>query len=137
VPIHIEPTDVLRLKQRREFLRVAGAGHKWVAPGLILQARTHMPGEAFKVKENDEGKDGNDANGFRLGFTVSRKVGGAVDRNRARRRLRAAAERVMPRHARHGNDFVLIGRRATLKRRFQALVGDLQTALRKLDAYEE
>ena len=123
MPIHIEPTDVLRLKQRREFLRVAGAGHKWVAPGLILQARTHMPGK--------------DRNGFRLGFTVSRKVGGAVDRNRARRRLRAAAERVMPRHARHGNDFVLIGRRATLKRRFQALVGDLQTALRKLDAYEE
>ena len=74
MPIHIAPTDVLRLKQRREFLRVAGAGHKWVAPGLILQARTHMPGEAFKVKENDEGKDGNDANGFRLGFTVSRKV---------------------------------------------------------------
>ena len=141
MPIHIEPTDVLRLKQRREFLRVAGAGHKWVAPGLILQARTHMPGEAFKVKENDEGKDGNDAGykagEFRLGFTVSRKVGGAVDRNRARRRLRAAAEKVMPRHARHGNDFVLIGRRATLKRRFQALVEDLQTALRKLDAYEE
>ena len=141
MPIHIEPPDVLRLKQRREFLRVAGAGNKWVAPGLILQARAHMPGEVLdgigKDGENDGGDDGDKAGGFRLGFTVSRKVGSAVDRNRARRRLRAAAERVMPRHARQGNDFVLIGRRATLKRRFQALVGDLQTALRKLDAYEE
>jgi ribonuclease P protein component len=128
---------VLRLKQRREFLRVAGAGHRWVAPGLILQARAHGPDEALDGIGKDGGDDGGEAGGFRLGFTVSRKVGGAVDRNRARRRLRAAAERVMPRHARQGNDFVLIGRRATLKRRFQALVGDLQTALRKLDAYEE
>jgi len=137
VPIHIEPTDVLRLKQRREFLRVQGAGHKWVAPGLILQARAHRPGEAVDGIGKDGGDDGDETGGYRIGFTVSRKVGGAVDRNRARRRLRAAAEKVMPRHARRGNDFVLIGRRATLKRRFQALVGDLQTALRKLDAYQE
>ena len=118
---------MLRLKQRREFLRVAGAGSKWVAPGLILQARRHSPAEF-----GDEA-----GSGFRIGYTVSRKVGGAVDRNRAKRRLRAAAGRVMPDHARGGNDFVLIGRRATLKRRFPALVGDLQTALRKLDVYED
>ena len=127
----IESAPVLGLKRRREFLRVAGAGHKWVAPGLILQARRQAP--------EGTGGDGTDNGGeaFRVGFTVSRKVGGAVDRNRARRRLKAAAEKVLPRHARHGHDFVLIGRRETLKRSFPALVWDLETALKKLDAYDE
>ncbi len=122
---------MLGLKRRREFLRVAGAGHKWVAPGLILQARRYAPEDAKEGRTTDDGE------AFRVGFTVSRKVGGAVDRNRARRRLKAAAEKVMPRHARPGHDFVLIGRRATLKRGFPALIGDLETALKKLDAYDE
>ncbi len=122
---------MLRLKQRREFLCVAAAGQKWAAPGLILQARRHQGSDADG--EPTKPPDG----GFRIGYTVSRKVGGAVERNRARRRLRAAAEEVMPRHARPGHDFVLIGRRATLKRAFPALIGDLETALRKLDAYDE
>ena len=116
---------MLRLKRRHEFLRVAAARHKWAVPGLVLQARRHD-----SAGESNEGR-------FRIGFTVSRKVGSAVSRNRARRRLRAVAERVMPVHARPGHDFVVIGRRATLKRPFPALVGDLETALRKLDAYDD
>ncbi len=88
-------------------------------------------------EDTGKGRAAGGGEAFRVGFTISRKVGGAVDRNRARRRLRAAAERVMPRHARLGHDFVLIGRRATLKRSFPALVGDLETALKKLDAYDE
>ena len=121
-----EAAGMLRLKRRRQFLRVAGGGHKWVAPGLILQAR-----------RRDADKTGaGPGTGFRVGYTVSRKVGSAVQRNRARRRLRAAAERVMPAHALDGHDFVLIGRAATLRRPFQALIGDLETALRKLDAYD-
>lgn len=118
---------MLRLKQRREFLRVASQGRKWVAPGLILQARHRKTAETGAET----------GSGFRVGYTVSRKVGGAVQRNRARRRLRATAERVLPVHARDGHDFVLIGRSATLRRPFQALVGDLETALRKLDAYDD
>lgn len=124
VPQSKEFTGVLRLKRRREFLRVAGSGFKWVAPGLILQARPHVPGE----------KTGN---GFRVGYTVSRKVGNAVRRNRAKRRLRAVAHLVLPEHAKTGHDFVLIGRQATLKRGYEALSGDLEMALKKLDAYHE
>ena len=73
----------------------------------------------------------------RVGFTVSRRVGNAVKRNRVRRRLREVAERVLPAHARDGLDFVIIGRTATLKRPFDALIGDLRVALRKLDAYHD
>ncbi len=69
-----------------------------------------------------------------MGFTVSRKVGNAVQRNRARRRLRAAVEDVMPDLAREGHDFVVIGRAGTLTRPFPALVGDLKKALKELDA---
>ena len=117
---------MLRLKRRRQFLRVAGGGHKWVAPGLILQARG---------RDADETGAG-PVTGFRVGYTVSRKVGSAVQRNRARRRLRAATEKVMPAHALGGHDFVLIGRAETLRRPFQALIGDLETALRQLDVFD-
>ncbi len=108
-----------RLKTRRQFLHVAGAGRKWVAPGLILQVCPHEGDEAVDV---------------RVGFTVSRKVGGAVVRNRARRRLRQAAERVMPDQAAGARDYVLIGRRSTIERPFGDLVADLETALARLGA---
>ena len=114
---------MLRLKQRWQFLRVASTGRKWVAPGMVVQAWNHNEDELKKI--------------FRIGYTVSKKVGGAPERNRAKRRLRAAARIVMPKHARIGHDFVLIGRRRTLEIAFNALMKDLETALRKLDAYDD
>jgi ribonuclease P protein component len=73
----------------------------------------------------------------RVGFTVSRKVGQATERNRARRRLRAAAAEVLPRYARSGYDYVLIGRRATLDRAYDRLVDDLRTALLRVVAKQD
>lgn len=113
------------MKRRAEFLRVAATRRKWAAPGLVLQVRRHRPTE-------DEAAD---MPAIRVGFTASRKVGNAVARNRARRRLRAAVGQIMPVHARTGHDFVVIGRRATLKRPYQALVGDLRKALERLGAF--
>ena len=107
-----------RLKKRADFLRVA-KGPRWAMPGLVLQAAPQPGGEAEK-------------NAPRLGFTVTKKVGIAVKRNRARRRLKAAAEIVMPRLARPGMDYVLVGRDATLTRDFEDLVKDLETALGRL-----
>lgn len=90
-------------------------------PGLILQAFPN------KAASRVPGR-------FRVGFTVSRKVGKAVARNRARRRLRAVVDVVMPTRAAPGHDYVLIARHATLARPFAALAGDLEKALHRLGA---
>jgi ribonuclease P protein component len=119
-----------RLKRRPEFLRVAATRRKFVAPGLILQARRHDPAP-------DAAPGAANATPLppRVGFTVSRKVGNSVARNRARRRLRAAADTVMTDHAAAGEDYVLIGRAGTLTRPFAALLADLEAGLRRLGAY--
>ncbi|MGH6967735.1 MAG: ribonuclease P protein component [Stellaceae bacterium] len=111
-------TKIARLKRRAEFLAVAARRCKHVTPGLILQAAPRAG-----------------AAGARVGFTASKKVGIAVARNRARRRLRAAADSVIGRHGAPGHDFVLIARTATLTRSFADLLGDLETALKQLGAY--
>lgn len=106
-----------RLKRRAEFLRVAGSRKKWVAPGLILQAAA---GPTVPSAET------------RIGFTASRKVGIAVVRNRARRRLKAAVAATMPLHAAAGHDYVLVARAETVRRPYAELVGDLETGLKRL-----
>jgi ribonuclease P protein component len=111
-------TKLARLKRRAEFLAVAACRRKSVLPGLILQAAPRP-----------------DAAGRRIGLTASKAVGIAVARNRARRRLRAAAERVIGRHGAPGHDFVLIARPATLTRPFGALLDDLEAALKQVGAY--
>ncbi len=125
-----------RLKKRPDFLKVAAARTKWVAPGLILQARLRGPQDGAAARGAGGRKTGR-AEDVRLGITVSRKVGQATERNRARRRLRAAAAEVLPRYGRPGYDYVLIGRRATLERAYDRLVDDLRTALSRVAATQE
>jgi len=116
---------VARLKRRPEFLRVAGGRQKWVAPGLILQA----------LRQDDSKPSTEGIAPVRVGFTASAKVGNAVVRNRARRRLRAAAASVLPLKAEPAHDYVLIARAGTLKRRFADLVADLEAGLKRLGLY--
>lgn len=123
---------LLRLQRRAEFLRVAGTRRKWVTPGLILQAASRTDAPAAGIA----GDDGL-ATPSRVGFTATRKIGIAVARNRARRRLRAAAEQVLPLHAAYGHDYVLVARADSLTRPFAALIGDLETALRRLGVYRD
>lgn len=119
-----------RLTRRAEFLEVAAANRKWVAPGLILQVRRQPTSEP----KTDKAMPAADV---RVGFTASRKVGNAVKRNRARRRLRAVAAQVLDAHAERGMDFVLIARPATVERDYQALVGDLVAGLKRLKLYRD
>lgn len=70
----------------------------------------------------------------RVGFTVSRRVGNAVARNRVRRRLREIARMIIPAQARADLDYVLVGRQAALSRDFTALRQDLVEALKRLKA---
>ena len=107
-----------RLTRRAEFLRVAGRGRKAARPGLVLQA---LP--------RDE-----DAAGLRLGFTATKKIGGAVVRNRAKRRLREAARALVPEHGRPGCDYVFIARAGAPARPWAALLDDVKSALISLAA---
>lgn len=108
------------LKNRRDFLAAARAG-KAVTTGMIVQRRQRRADEAG-------GAD------VRVGYTASKKVGNAVLRNRAKRRMRAVARDVLGHAGLSGVDIVLIARSgATVDRPYDALRGDLEYALRKLD----
>ncbi len=106
-----------RLKKRREFLRVAAARRSCVRPGLVLQMahRAAPAGDAV-----------------RFGLTASRRVGPAVVRNRARRRLRSAAAVVLGQSGHPGTDYVLIARSTTATRSYTEILADLAAALEHL-----
>lgn len=104
-----------RLKTRADFLRTQ-KGARQSRPGLGLE--TCLTPESFAR-----------AGTIRVGFTASRKVGGAVERNRAKRRLREAAASILPLYGREQRDYVLVARQATLTREFSALLSDLAGAL--------
>ena len=105
------------LTKRADFVR-ASHGRRFGTPGFNLQARKRAADEAA---------------GVRIGFTCSKKVGNAVARNRAKRRLREIARSVLPELGRDGWDYVLVGRKettATLP--YDELQADLARALKKV-----
>ena len=105
---------LVTLTRRADFLAAARARRR-ATPGFTLQARRRDAGEA---------------EGLRVGFTASKKVGNAVARNRAKRRMRAAALAVLPEAGVAGWDYVLIGRPgATAALPFAQLTADLAAAL--------
>lgn len=106
-----------RLKKRSEFLRVSQHGRKYVAPGFILLAAASDLCLAAP----------------RIGFTVTRKMGNAVRRNRIRRRLREAAKQASA-SALAGMDYVLIAREQAYICVFEDLVRDMRRSFRKMAA---
>jgi len=107
------------LKQRQEYLNVAATGVRGVARGLILQ-------------QGPKPKGAESCDNWRIGVTVTKKVGNAVERNFVKRRLRVLARTVLAQNITEPADYVLVGRRAAIKRTFVQLEGDIIEALKRL-----
>jgi len=117
-PDTLPPTPpIVRLKKRPDFLAAAKA-LTCARGGVVVQARHRGDGSPL----------------IRVGFTATRRIGGAVVRNRAKRRLREAARVVAPLHARPGCDYVVIARGGTVSRPWAPLLDDMKSALIRLAA---
>ena len=118
VPPTLPAVSFFVLAKRADFLKAASARRQGVG-GMLLQARDRADGSSQ----------------VRIGFTASKKIGNAVLRNRAKRRLRAAARAVLASGARPGWDYVLIGRPGvTATHPFDQLCDDLRSALESVHA---
>jgi ribonuclease P protein component len=109
------------LKKRVEFLWVRD-GRRWSTPSCVLEARSRA--------DRPNGKPV--AGEARFGFTVTKKIGGAVVRNRVRRRLRALTAGLDPTQVQPCFDYVLIARSGAISRTFPDLKADLQQALMRV-----
>ena len=109
--------QIERLKIRPQFL-AAAKGASCARGAVVVQALDRA----------------DNADLIRAGFTATRKIGGAVDRNRAKRRLREAARQLLPLHGRPGRDYVFIARSGTTARPWPRLLDDVKSALISLAA---
>jgi ribonuclease P protein component len=114
------------LKRRAEFLRLR-KGARCATPAFVLEAKPRT-GES----RGDTGAGAGEEIGARFGFTVTRQVGKAVERNRIRRRLKSAVREVSVDHANGEFDYVLIARRPALTSAFAALRSDLVKAFERV-----
>ena len=121
----IPVTEISVLGNRSDFLRLAATGRKWVSKSMIIQMAKRPQ------------QDGQDISGIRVGYTASKKVGNAVKRNRAKRRLREVVRRALPDRGRGGYDYVLIARPSTVELPFDHLIRDFNWCLKRLNTVSD
>jgi|CXWK01.1.fsa_nt_gi ribonuclease P protein component len=110
------------IKKRRDFLAVRG-GEKASSSAFLIEA---------KRRRTDETAGREQTPSARFGFTITKKLGNAVRRNRIRRRLKAAVAALAGTHAAGGYDYVIVARNAAFDRPYADLVADLATALKRV-----
>lgn len=108
------------IKKRRDFLTATASGKKFVTSSFILQMMKRADGHPASAAE------------VRIGFTVTKKMGGAVVRNRIKRRLREAARPVLTKHGQIGHDYVVISRLKALNCDFSELQRDMEFAFTRI-----
>ncbi|MEZ5894106.1 MAG: ribonuclease P protein component [Parvularculaceae bacterium] len=106
---------VSAIKKRQDFLAMRGAPGA-SSPAFLMLARANPANHGAA----------------RIGLTVTKKIGGAVVRNRIRRRLRAAAREIFPQAAQPDTDYVLIARKPAVDRNYALLLDDMKRALLRL-----
>ena len=110
--------QIERIKVRKDYLAIQASGRRWVTPAFVLQTK----------KADDSERSPH------VGFTVTKKVGNAVIRNRVRRRLKEAAREIFPLKARDGWDYIVVGRYACMDMAYARIKSDMKWALSKLGA---
>jgi ribonuclease P protein component len=113
------PVKIERLKKRPDFLRAAKTPARALSRGAVFMQ--------MRIRHDDDPL-------IRVGFTATKKIGGSVQRNRAKRRLREAARLLLPLHGRPSCDYVFIARGGTGQRAWGRLLDDVKTALISLAA---
>lgn len=114
----IQAMALVTLKKRQDFLRVRG-GRRWSTKAFLLEGK---PRDSSIC----------DSPTARFGFTVTKKMGNAVARNRIRRRLRAAVDGLAPAHADPTFDYVVLARKPAIDRAFDALCSDFEVAFERI-----
>ncbi len=114
--------DLHTLRKRNEFLSMR-SGSAQHSTSFVLQMRE---------RKNHLLSGSNPDDAIRVGYTVTKKIGNAVERNRIRRRMREAARLALPGTGRPSHDYVMIGKRAALNSNFETLVAELGSSLKRV-----
>ncbi|MCF6216407.1 MAG: ribonuclease P protein component [Emcibacter sp.] len=117
-----EIVKISMLRKRQDFLRIASGRIKWVSGSMIVQ-----------MAKRPEDNDSEHRAIIRVGYTASKKVGNAVRRNRAKRRLREVVRRALPAGGKGGYDYVVIARSDAPDIPFDQLIRDFSWCLKRLD----
>jgi ribonuclease P protein component len=120
---------LVTLKKRAEFLRIRG-GARCATPSFVLETKPRS--QAFPAETGRSTISPLEPAAARFGFTVTKQMGGAVERNRIKRRLRAAVGLLGEGATRANHDYVLIARTGALSRPFADLQKDLERALQRV-----